>query len=85
MNGSDWDINATLNWRNNDTNTNDKYFNDDNVTFADTHSGATPVTNFDVNIITNVSPHSVTVNSTNNYTFSGPGVITGTSTFTKGG
>jgi autotransporter-associated beta strand protein len=85
INGSNWDVNTTQNWRNNDTNANDKYFNDDNVTFADTHSGGAAVTNFAVNITTTVTPRSVTVDSTNDYTFSGPGVITGTATFTKRG
>jgi autotransporter-associated beta strand protein len=83
--GSNWDINATQNWRNNDTNATDKYFNDDNVTFADTHSGGTPVTNFTVNIVAAVAPRSVTVDSTNDYTFSGAGSISGTATFTKRG
>jgi autotransporter-associated beta strand protein len=83
--GSNWDINATQNWRNNDTNAADKYFNDDNVTFADTHSGGTPVTNFAVNIVAAVAPRSVTVDSTNDYTFSGAGSIGGTATFTKRG
>ncbi len=85
VNGSNWDVNATVNWRNNDTNANDKYFNDDNVTFADTHSGGTAVSNFTVSLVTNVAPRSVTVDSTNDYTFGGSGVITGASTFTKRG
>lgn len=80
-----WDINTTQNWRNSATNAADRYFNDDNVTFADTHSGGTPVSNFSVTITTNVAPRSVTVDSTNNYSFIGPGVISGTSTFTKRG
>jgi autotransporter-associated beta strand protein len=82
---SNWDVNATVNWRNNGTNENDKYFNDDNVTFADTHSGGTPVSNFTVNLAANVAPRSVTIDSTNAYNFTGGGVITGTSTFTKRG
>jgi autotransporter-associated beta strand protein len=85
ISGSNWDVNATENWRNNDSNINDKFFNDDNVTFADTHSGGTPVTNFTVNIAEAVAPRSVTVDSTSDYTFSGTGAIGGTATFTKRG
>lgn len=84
-NSGNWDIQTTQNWRNNGSNANDVYFNDDNVTFADTHSGGTPVSNFTVTIATNVAPRSVTVDATNDYTLGGNGVITGTSTFTKRG
>ena len=53
-----WDINTTPAW-----NTSDTFFNADDVTFGDT-LGTTAV-----NIDTPVRPASITVNSSNNYTF----------------
>jgi fibronectin-binding autotransporter adhesin len=82
--GSNWDVNATANWHNAGGPAVDKFFDTDSVTFADTYAG-TPVTNFAVTVATNVSPASVTVDSTNNYTIGGAGMIAGTGTFTKRG
>jgi autotransporter-associated beta strand protein len=61
-----WDINATAAW-----NTSDVFYNADDVTFGDT-PGITSVS-----INSAVMPASVTVNSSNDYTFSGTGKITG--------
>jgi autotransporter-associated beta strand protein len=84
--GSNWDVETTQNWHNNDENVQDEYFNGDSVVLADTFGpGNTPVGTFTVNLVSNVSPASVTVNSTNNYTFGGTGVITGGASFTKRG
>jgi autotransporter-associated beta strand protein len=52
----------------------------DNVLFSDAASGAGPIV---VTLNTNVTPSSVTNNSTKNYTISGTGSINGTGSLTK--
>ena len=71
-----WDINSTVAW-----NTSDVFFNADDVTFGDT-SG-----NTSVSINSAVMPASITVNSSNDYTFAAsstiPGKITGNVTWSS--
>ncbi len=76
-----------LNWHNNGANTADRYFDGDTVTFADTFGpGSTPVTNSTVTLNATVLPLAVTVNNTAlNYSITGTGGISGSSTFTKQG
>jgi fibronectin-binding autotransporter adhesin len=79
---STWDVNTTQNFFNTDTSMNDYFFNGDNVTFND----ATPGVQTSVNLSTPLAPGSLTVNSSsNNYTFSGSGKITGATGLTKSG
>jgi autotransporter-associated beta strand protein len=79
VNGN-WDVATTPNWV---SSGNSALFNNaDNVTFND----STGVQNTNVSLATNVSPGSITVNSSaggNNYTFSGPGSITGATGLNK--
>jgi fibronectin-binding autotransporter adhesin len=82
-----WDT-TTTNWYNNTNNAADKYVEFDNITFSDTFNGGspTPVSNTTVNVTGPVNPSSVTVNANStNYTISGPGVISGSASFTKTG
>ena len=73
-----WDT-ATANWFNGVAQ--DKFFNGDNVTFAD---GAGLQTNITMN--QTLTPSNITVNSnTNNYTFSGNGTIGGITSLNKSG
>jgi fibronectin-binding autotransporter adhesin len=76
-----WDVNTTTNWTNTGSNTPDKFFNADNVTFDNT------ATNKTVNIDIQVLPTTVTVNNSagNDYTFTGSGGIGGTTGLTKAG
>jgi autotransporter-associated beta strand protein len=77
--GDIWDVAISQNWLNGATA--DRFFQDDSVTFNDT--GGVPTT---VNLVGNLFPTSVTINSTNNnYTFTGTGVIGGDSSVTKSG
>ena len=82
---SNWDINATTNWREFFSGTATNYLQNsvpgDVVLFDDTATGST-----NVNITTTVQPTAVTANnSTKNYTFSGSGKISGTTALTKQG
>jgi autotransporter-associated beta strand protein len=70
-----WDIKSTVNW----TGADGKFYNADGVTF--TGGSTSPA----VNITTTVLPGSVTVNSSQNYTFSGVGKISGGTGLTKDG
>jgi len=76
--GLDWDVVTSDNW-NNGSGT-DKFYQWDTVIFDDT-----AVSQTNVNLATSVYPVSVTVNSTNPYTFAGPGAIAGPATLTKTG
>jgi fibronectin-binding autotransporter adhesin len=62
-----WDLNSSANW-NNGT---EKFFSADAVTFGD------GTANTAVTIAQLIAPSSVTVNSSQNYSFGGPGGITG--------
>jgi fibronectin-binding autotransporter adhesin len=73
---NNWDIQTTSNWLNGVSA--DEFYNNDSVTFNDT------ATNFTVNVAATVTPGSVTVNATNNYTIAGSD-ITGTASLTKQG
>jgi autotransporter-associated beta strand protein len=73
---NNWDT-SSLNWTNLATFSATTYFDSDFVTFSDLGS-----TNPAVNLTATLAPGSVTVNSTNDYTFSGPGQI-GTGSLTK--
>ena len=77
-NANAWDVNSTQNWKNGASP--DKFFNLDNVTFDSTGS-TTPA----VNITGTVSPGSLTVNSSSDYTFGGIGAIGGSGGLTKSG
>ncbi|MGN6644494.1 MAG: beta strand repeat-containing protein, partial [Verrucomicrobiota bacterium] len=75
-----WDINTSLNWvETGSTVPLIAYQDNDAVLFDDT------TTNLNVDITTTVSPASVTVISTNSYTFSGAGAIAGTNSLVKNG
>ena len=73
-NGVNWDT-TTVNWANGTTG--DIFYNLDAVTFDDT--GANPA---NVTLATSVAPAAITVNSTQNYTFSGS-PFTGSGALTK--
>ena len=75
--GTDWDINNTQAWDNGGP---DVYFDFDSVTFDDT------ATTFAANLTETVRPVNVTFNnSTNDYTISGSGKISGTTGVVKNG
>lgn len=73
-----WDVVGVNNWNNGSGAS--KFYQFDTVNFTDTGS-ATP----GVNLNTTVYPAAVNVNSSQNYTFSGSGQITGVATLTKSG
>jgi autotransporter-associated beta strand protein len=74
-----WDTGASLNWQT--TNGIARvFYNSDAVTFNDTGS-ASPA----INLVTAVTPASVTVTGAQNYTFSGVGGLGGTMSLTKAG
>lgn len=75
--GTEWDLSLTENFLNNGVS--DIFVDNDEVTFNDAATSKT------VNINTNVTPTSVLVDATSNYTFQGSGKITGNATFTKKG
>ncbi len=67
---SNWDIVTTPNWFNTGTAHNDDFYQGDNVTFNDAYAGVQT----NVNIVQNIAPTSVTVNSTaNTYTLGSSG------------
>jgi autotransporter-associated beta strand protein len=74
--GNTWDVGTNGNWMNGALL--DFFYFGDTVRFDD--SG---LTNPAVNLVSSLSPASLTVDSTNNYTFSGAGKISGTGVFTK--
>jgi autotransporter-associated beta strand protein len=81
-----WDVNATSNWYNTGTSAADKFFQLDNVTFGDNYDGATAPTTSAVSVAGSVSPNTVVFNnSAVNYTFSGAGKISGTTSLVKNG
>jgi fibronectin-binding autotransporter adhesin len=73
-----WDVGGTPNWQNNGSP--DVFYDFDNVSFTNTGS-ATPA----VNIVGTVQPGSITVDSSQNYTFAGAGAIGGAGSLTKSG
>lgn len=74
-----WDVETTQNWDDGAFGTN-TYFEGDNVTFDDTATGTTAVTLDQI-----VSPSSVVVNASANYSISGTGNISGSASLTKQG
>jgi autotransporter-associated beta strand protein len=74
--GSIWDAGTNANWLNGATQ--DRFYFGDDVLFDDSGSAVSPIT-----LSGALSPASVTVNATKNYTFSGTGKITGTTGITK--
>lgn len=72
-----WDVNVSSNWLNAGVITN--FLQYDNVTFNDTS------TNLNALLTNTLAPGSITVNSTNAYAFSGPGIIAGLTGITKSG
>lgn len=73
-----WDL-STTNWL--DFGSSDVFFQGDTVTFDDTGS-STPA----INLMTTLSPASITVNTTtNSYIFSGAGSLAGAASLTKNG
>lgn len=79
LNGGDWDTNA-VNWLDTDALTDTTFAMLDDVVFDDRGNGA----NF-VNLTQPLTPNSLLVNSTGDYTFSGGGSLTGTFDLTKDG
>jgi autotransporter-associated beta strand protein len=76
-----WDTDVSTNWLNTGTGSADYFFSGDNVLFNDWVGVPTTVT-----INGTVLPDSITVNSsTNNFTFSGSGTISGSASLTKSG
>jgi fibronectin-binding autotransporter adhesin len=74
---ANWDINASTNWLNGAVP--DKYFDGDAVQFTEAGNNTT------INIVANVAPPSIVVDSTTkNYSFSGSSILT-TGTLTKRG
>ncbi len=73
-----WDVNGTANWKNGANP--DKFIDLDNVTFDNTGSNMPGV-----EIGGTVTPGSITVNATQDYSFVGFGKITGTTGLTKSG
>jgi autotransporter-associated beta strand protein len=76
LNGNAWDVKTTTNWSGSDS----LFWNADQVTFDNTGS-ITPA----VNIGGIVLPSAITVDSSNDYTFSGTGKISGGGALTKRG
>ncbi len=74
-NGTTWDT-SNQNWNNGSAAT--TYANGDAVTFNDTNAG-----HYFVTLASTVSPASVTVNSSGNYSITGGGLIVATGGFTK--
>jgi fibronectin-binding autotransporter adhesin len=80
-NAGNWDTGVSPDWINLGTGAADLFYSGDQVTFND--AAGAPTT---VSIASPVSPSSITVNSsTNNYTFSGTGSITGSGGLVKQG
>jgi fibronectin-binding autotransporter adhesin len=73
-----WDIGQSANWAEGDT----KFFNGDTVVFANPASSSVITLS---NNLGALQPAAVSVNNTNDYTFSGSGVIAGTGALTKDG
>ena len=71
-----WDVGTNANWLNGVNQ--DRFYFGDTVRFDDTGS-----TSPAVNLVGSLTPTALTVDSTNNYTFSGAGKISGTGVFTK--
>ena len=76
LGGNTWDVGTTGNWLNGALL--DFFYFGDAVRFDD--SGSTSPA---VNLVGSLTPAALTVDSTNNYTFSGAGKISGTGVFTK--
>jgi autotransporter-associated beta strand protein len=74
---NNWDVNVSSNWLNAAVVTN--FLDYDNVTFDDSS------TNWNAVLAGTLAPGSITVNSTNSYTFSGTGKITDGTGITKSG
>lgn len=79
-NGDAWDLKSTVNWKDGANNP-ETFHWWDAVSFDE--SGA--LTQPSVNLIGDLRPASVSVNSTTDYTFGGTGSLTGTFTLTKNG
>jgi autotransporter-associated beta strand protein len=77
LNSNAWDVKTTTNWSGGGDSL---FWNCDQVTFGNSGSNSPAV-----NIASTVLPGSVTVNSTQNYTFSGTGKISGGTSLTKSG
>jgi fibronectin-binding autotransporter adhesin len=76
---------GTANWQNTGTNSSDKFFQLDNVGFRDTYDGVNAPTTTAITLNTTVSPSSVTVDSSLNYSIAGTGKITGGASLVKKG
>jgi fibronectin-binding autotransporter adhesin len=74
--GNSWDVNTTANF--NDGVAADTFYNADSVTFGDAGAGTVALNG-------TLLPGSTTVNATANYTFAGPGVLSGQGTLNKQG
>jgi autotransporter-associated beta strand protein len=84
--GAAWDVVTSVNWYDTTTSSLDKFYRDDNVTFADTYVNSTAPLTTAVTLNTTVTPASVTFNNTTlNYTLSGTGGISGATSLVKTG
>jgi autotransporter-associated beta strand protein len=84
--GAAWDVVTSVNWYDTTTSSLDKFYRDDNVTFADTYVSSTAPLTTAVTLNTTVTPASVTFNNTTlNYTLSGTGGISGATSLVKTG
>ena len=72
---TNWDVGTSSNWINGAVL--DLFLNGDNVAFDNT------ATNYVANLVGTLAPGSVTVNSTNSFTWAGSGSLGGTGTLTK--
>jgi autotransporter-associated beta strand protein len=75
--GTDWDVTTTANWRTTGG-VASTFTNADFVTFDNSGSNAAPI-----NLIGDLTPATLAVNSTNNYEFGGAGKLTGLVIITK--
>ena len=76
---NNWDVNISSNWLNVAESAVTNFLQYDNVIFNDS------ATNLNAIVAGTVAPGAITVNSTNAYTFSGTGKITGSTGITKSG
>ena len=79
-NGSNWDLKNTVNWKDGG-NADQTFYWWDSVTFNETGALVQPT----VNLVGELRPAAVTVDSTTDYTFSGTGTLAGPFTLTKNG
>ena len=75
---NNWDVQGSANWLNGVNPA--EFYQGDTIAFTDTGSDSPAV-----NLTTNLTPAGVTVSAAENYTFSGPGQLSGAMSLAKGG